>query len=245
MSKSALYIVEGERSEPRFLKKMWKTYMNRKVDTYSYCTNIHVLIDILYVDGRLDEDLDILRCLRGFEKDPEKREILSKEYNDVFLVFDMDPQDPRIDVDKIKSLMEFFDDSSNNGKLYLNYPMMESYKHLRSMDDQEFKDRKISVSDCGHYKKMVNEECCEMLKSLNSYDRSLLIDLALLHIMKANYMVCDRFDLPTVSEFISWGKTQIYQIQCDSIAEDGTLYVLNTCVFNMIDYRPSDFLRDL
>ena len=39
-----------------------------------------------------------------------------------------------------------FADSTDMGKLYLNYPMIESYLHLKSIPDEEYMNRKISVS---------------------------------------------------------------------------------------------------
>lgn len=39
-----------------------------------------------------------------------------------------------------------FEDSTDMGKLYLNYPMIESYLHLKSMPDGEYINRKIPVS---------------------------------------------------------------------------------------------------
>jgi len=46
------------------------------------------------------------------------------------------------------------------GKLYLNYPMIESYQHLKSLPDEEYINRKISVSlqPGSKYKELVRNE---------------------------------------------------------------------------------------
>lgn len=46
------------------------------------------------------------------------------------------------------------------GRLYINYPMIESYQHLRQLPDDDFAERKIPVSlqPGKKYKKLVNQE---------------------------------------------------------------------------------------
>ena len=53
MSKNILFVVEGERSEPRFLKRLvtvMRTYDNYEV--YSYKTNIYKMLDDMFVETR-------------------------------------------------------------------------------------------------------------------------------------------------------------------------------------------------
>ena len=46
------------------------------------------------------------------------------------------------------------------GKLYINYPMIESYQHFKSIPDCEFEDRKVPVSlqPGKRYKELVKRE---------------------------------------------------------------------------------------
>ncbi len=57
----------------------------------------------------------------------------------------MDPQDPIYDDNNLRRAMEHFTDSTTYGKLYLNYPMLESYKHLKEPFDPEYISRRISI----------------------------------------------------------------------------------------------------
>ena len=132
MTRTVLFIVEGEKSEPQFLRKLWNTCPGPEVKTYSYGTNLHRLIKDLFSEGYLDEDLDIQRHLLSEETDEDKKRLLEGTYNDIFMIFDLDPQDSNVDFEKIRKMLDFFDDSADNGKLYINYPMLESYKHIKS-----------------------------------------------------------------------------------------------------------------
>ena len=127
-----LFITEGENDEIIFIDKIFKKcYPNVQYDYYSYTTNIHTLVKLLFSDSEeIDEYLDIKSVLREHEKNEYKREKLSKTYSDIILVFDFDPHDSQAQFEKIKKMLMFFNDSTNNGKLYINYPMMQSYRHI-------------------------------------------------------------------------------------------------------------------
>ena len=53
-----------------------------------------------------------------------------------------------------------FSDATDMGKLYINYPMIESYQHLRTIPDSDFAERKIPVSlqPGSKYKELVGKE---------------------------------------------------------------------------------------
>lgn len=53
-----------------------------------------------------------------------------------------------------------FVDAANTGRLYINYPMIESYQHLRQLPDDDFAERKIPVSlqPGKEYKALVEQE---------------------------------------------------------------------------------------
>jgi hypothetical protein len=243
--KNTIFIVEGQKDEPRFLKKMWKLYFRDDMEVYSYNTNIHVLIDALFANGNvIDRDVDIIRHLKDRERDAEKIAILSMKYVNIFLVFDMDPHDQKTDIGKLRTMLSFFGDPTDNGKLYLNYPMLESYKHLKHLNDPEFAERKIKVSDVCNYKRIVGEECCAELENLGAYTQDVFKILALMHLKKANRVLGGNFGLPSKRQFLSWTGEEILDTQRAVIEGEQSLFVLNTCLFNIVDHRPSDFLSD-
>ena len=144
-----LFITEGPVDEKEFLEKMFDIcYKDKKYEIYSYNTTIHTLVDILFdEDGNIDEDLDIKLTLRENEKDEEKRKILSQKYTEIFLIFDFEPQHNKLKFKEVKQLLNIFNDSTDKGKLYINYPMMQSYKHINKMPDKKFKDKKVALKD--------------------------------------------------------------------------------------------------
>ena len=240
---NTLFITEGLRAEPRFLESLWRRYRRDGIEIYSYETNIHVLIGEIFTGDRIDEDIDLLQHLISREDDPYEKAKLQRQFTDVFLVFDMDMHDERADMDRLEKMLRFFNDSANDGKLYINYPMLESFRHLRSLDDAEFKDRHVAVSSFPDYKRIVGNECHASLRNVKEYSLETFNMLIDMHLRKANYILNGKFELPSADEFISWEGTDILREQGRKMKEDGSVFVLNTSLFNVVDYRPGDFLK--
>ncbi len=61
---------------------------------------------------------------------------------------------------KILKMQRCFVDAADMGKLYINYPMIESYLHLCQLPDDDFAERKIPVSlqPGKEYKALVEQE---------------------------------------------------------------------------------------
>jgi hypothetical protein len=133
--------------------------INNKHEVVSYNTNIYVLYQDMFADGD-PSSIDILQLLKERERDPAKKVIFDIHYSDILLVFDLDPQDPQFSADKVLEMMQFFVESSDMGKLYLNYPMVEAFYHMKSIPDKDYNNYTVSLCELakGTYKKRVNKE---------------------------------------------------------------------------------------
>lgn len=239
-----LFITEGPVDEKDFLEKMYEIfYPGKDYNIYPYETKIHTLTASLFQEDKLDENLDIRLTLKALEKDEKKKAILSQKYTDIFLVFDLDPHDKQADFEKIKKLVEYFDDSSDKGKLYINYPMMQSYKHLQKMPDDKFKDRKIEIESLTKYKEIVARESSYI--QLKRYNYPIFMSIIAHHIKKANFILNSRYNVPTSEEFIKWNYAKIYDEQISLIEKKREVYILNTFIFHMIEYKPKELLGQL
>lgn len=239
-----LFITEGEVDEPKFIDKVFsKCYPNIEYDYYAYSTSIHTLSSILFNEkGEIDEYLDIKSVLKEHEENEYKREKLSNKYSDIILVFDFDPHSDNPQFEKIKKMMMFFSDSTDNGKLYINYPMMQSYKHIKSFFDDDFKDRNIEVSKCSEYKKIVGEE--SILNDLKKYTYPIIMKIIGFNLKKANYLLSSKYEIPSYEEFNKIDLDRIYDIQCKN-KDKNIVSILNTFVFNIVEYNPKIILKNV
>lgn len=128
------FIVEGTVREPQIIKNISNIFFsdnNFKIITLPAGENIYMLWNKLKKD---DFDTDIIELLR--ENNADIREQLSgllrDDFSEVYLFFDYDSHQKNIgrsiDVDIIEQMLNSFDNETENGKLYISYPMVEALK---------------------------------------------------------------------------------------------------------------------
>ena len=209
-NRNILFIVEGSNDEPKFICRLFDVCNMGSFNTYSYNTNIHVLANHLRIDyPDFDEDVtDLLAILRSYESNPDKLKILNKEYTDIFLIFDLDPQDHMINFTMIKRILDYYIDSTNQGKLFINYPMMQSYKHFKILPDDNFKNLRINLEQCRSYKYMVEEY--SKYTNVDVYDYITFVSLAVHHLRKANYILNGVYSETSMEEYLKMNSSLIY-----------------------------------
>lgn len=244
--RNLLFIVEGEADEPTFIRRLFRVcYAQQSYRTYTYKTNLHTLAKRLeddYPDFDGDET-DICLILRSYESSDTKRAILSEKYTDVFLIFDFEPQHDPPHFETIRRMLNYFQDSTSQGKLFINYPMMQSYKHFSALPDPLFYDTKATITDWGHYKQIVGS--VSAYTDTTHYTYPIFVSLTAHHMKKANYILTGLYSLPSLDEYCSWNLTDIFEKQLVYKNRDSFVYVLNTCIFVLADYQPTSFFRQL
>ncbi|MDO5862322.1 MAG: hypothetical protein Q4Q58_05995 [Thermoplasmata archaeon] len=238
-----LFVTEGSRSEPRFLTKMLRELFGSDAPTVvSYKASIHELLDSAFVDDEIDEYLSIKSILRE-RADSKEREILQQRFNDVFLIFDLDPQHQKFKADRLRKALEFFNDSTTVGKLYINYPMFESYRHMKHPYEEEYLTRTVSTKGLSGYKGLSSSEGCVELQDVGKMDESAFRMIVEMNVRKAHSIITGNTEIPSVDEYLSWTGSGLYGKQCEIMDSREEVYVLFTMAFYPIDYAPSKFLK--
>lgn len=130
-----LFIVEGEVREPLIIDNISKVFFKHakfKVITLPAGQNIYMLWKRLKED---DFETDIIEILREANEKIE-RQLLGLKRNDfseIYLFFDYDGHQENLgEVDDINNVIEQmlvgFDNETENGKLYISYPMVEALR---------------------------------------------------------------------------------------------------------------------
>ena len=151
------FIVEGEAREPQVIDNISKVFFkhgNFKIITLPAGENIYMLWKKLKED---DFDTDIIEVLRESNKKiREQLEGLSRDdFSEVFLFFDYDAHQTNLgktDDDVIKQMLESFDNETENGKLYISYPMVEALYDVREGQCKAFSKCFISRDEFADYK---------------------------------------------------------------------------------------------
>jgi len=154
-NRKILLLVEDKIKGKRLFTRLLNSYgIFQQHQIVSYKTNIYSLYNSIF--RYKDHDyLDILTHLREHEIDHEKKLIFNERYTDIILVFDLDPQEPNFESEKIIKMLEFFNDSTEMGKLYIDYPMIEAFHHMYSLPDPNYYSYFISFNDIKQYKSLI------------------------------------------------------------------------------------------
>ncbi|MHA8068648.1 hypothetical protein ACS6L2_05125 [Aquirufa ecclesiirivi] len=230
MSNKILFVFEGDKTEKQILYSLQNFFVNE--DTIVKCVYGAEIYQI-FKDIEADEDLDTFNLLK--ERNAENVQILNgfnrNDFSQIYLFFDYDGHSTLADDDKFLELLNFFNEETDKGKLYISYPMVESIKHI--VDFDKFKDLIVECKENIKYKNIVHENCLHQLKSFKKYDQrtwNILIDT---HLKKLNYIVNDSFTLP--DEIID--QILIFSKQLDNyILPKSSVAVLNSFPIFLHDY---------
>ena len=149
-----LFVFEGKRREPDIFKTLeYLFFPESQTIVCSYGNNIYDLYRQLKA---LDGNGDIISILREKYKDnpdsPFTPETKSSDFSEVFLFFDYDFQNRNLTIDQmnrqISEMLELFNDETDNGLLYINYPMTEAIRYTKELPDDHFSDYSVSRTDC-------------------------------------------------------------------------------------------------
>ena len=170
-----LFILEGKKTEPQIIDGLKRNFFKNNIIIEAiYGTVIYHLYSKLYIDGVLDEDLDFFQILKENVKGIPKN--LNREnVSEIYLFFDHDGHATNASNKKIEQMLKYFNNETENGKLYINYPMVESLKHIGKFSVNEMK---AKIDNNRKYKNRVSKESLPKyihIKHYNYRDWSFLV----------------------------------------------------------------------
>ena len=232
-----LVLVEGEKTDVKLMDHLFNIYGIEKSHTIvSYNTNIYTLYNEMFAEDS-PESIDLLQLLKSREKDAQRKLIFDEHYSDILLIFDLDPHDPLFSEKKIRDMSKYFVESSDMGKLYINYPMVEAFYHMESIPDQNYNSRYATMDElkAKQYKQRVNSENRNHSYSKFAIDKKECSTVILQNIEKA-FLLCGAVqnDMQFVPD-----SEDILNVQLSIIENEYKMAVLCTCVFYISDYNPN------
>jgi hypothetical protein len=233
-----LVLVEGEKTDYRLMNRLLQIYdISDSHEIVSYNTNIYTLYNEMFRDGD-PASIDILQNLKEHERDPEKKKLFDERYSDILLIFDLDPQAPEFSAEKILEMSAFFVESSDMGKLYLNYPMVEAFYHMKDIPDMDYNSYTASLDELRQrmYKQRVNRE-----NRNHDYTKFAVTRAECNSVIKQNlekaWLLTDTTHSINDAEPPDSG--DILKAQLKNMEERQFISVLCTCVFYIVDYNPN------
>lgn len=249
MSKKKEYIAiisEGEKTEKQIINNLENNFttFSNKIIFLSYKANIYNL----FREIEEDEDIDIISLLKEKQIKANKirndvenidvSNINSDDISQIYLFFDYDGHTENASDEEIVKMLNKFDNETENGKLYISYPMVEALKHLKK-DKLDINNYLVEAKIRINYKNFVSQNTdYENLVNLTKGNWFFIISenlkrcLFLLEIKNINYEI--------YSNMIN--QESIFNKQLDKyISKEEKVLVLSAFPFFLIEYFGEEF----
>lgn len=240
---NTLLIIEGEQCEKNFFDKFIEIVKaDKNIKIVKFCNDVYELYkkidDLVYTTTK---DVILKECQLD---DQTRGELENTQFVYTYLIFDLDLQDGQEEEHQAKlqqvakMLKVFADETGDYGKLFVNYPMMESYRHL-NLDNLDTLYNKSVTADNNvltRYKDRVSKEGTN--KNVKHYTSHDFCNITMAHLKQANLLLNGKFAKPTPQEYqeiIDIAK--IHNKQSQRIIDENEMLVLNTSTFMYSEYN--------
>ena len=154
-----LFVFEGEKREPDLFRTLQRLYFPKDNETIvcSFGNNIYELYQELEDYG---EDGDIVAIMKERlacrDDNPLATIDRSSDFSEIYLFFDYDFQHKHLPLEEINSqvaeMLSMFNDETDRGKLYINYPMIESIRYTKELPDASYQTYVVTREECCDFK---------------------------------------------------------------------------------------------
>ena len=162
-----LFVFEGAKREPAIFRTLESVFF--KKTERIVCVYGTSFLDLYKRMRSTDFELDIVSILREKFQDREESPFTSEDkvsdFAQVFLFFDYDCQQIDVHDEKalavfngqLRELLDYFDDETEHGKLYINYPMSEAIRYTKALPDEGYASYTVSLDRCADFKSMAHD----------------------------------------------------------------------------------------
>lgn len=146
-----LVVVEGDFEKKTVLNLLCNCFPKLNIQK----ENIHVygakiydlyhLIEVEYGGDWFEQDVDIDIPLLISRREGISPVLDQRKFTNIYLIFDYEHHDILYSDEKIERMQRHFGSASDDGMLYINYPMIESFIDVKSFAEEEYFQKHISV----------------------------------------------------------------------------------------------------
>lgn len=244
-------IVEGGSFEPKVLNNIQRCFFSDKTESeYVIITlpvndNIYVLWKIL----REDEDLDIIEVVREQSSYARnKLEGLERDsFSEIYLFFDFDTHQNNLRSDEdpdiiIQSMIDLFDNETENGKLYISYPMAEAIRDMIPGSCKTFSDKCYYMKSGKEYKAMTGLN--NPLVHIGTYSKDTWGDIINIYRGRVSCLF-NNDKLMQIEECKNITEHQLYDMQKNKIDEGIGAGVISAFPRMIMDYYDADYIGEM
>lgn len=237
-------IYEGVKTEKQLINNLNKNFFSANKELVPIMLPAGQNLYMLWLQLVKDEfATDIIEVVRESSKEASKalEGYARNDFMEVYLFFDYDGHNDNLPAeyrttDVIARMLEVFSEETEFGKLYINYPMVESLRDNYSAEDEQcFRRCQIELSDVKDYKKTVHEiKKYQDFRNLTKEDWENLRKNAL---CKLNCIVKDSYKLPNRETlFEELTQSCLYEKQKEKYIDQNKIGIINSFPIFLEEY---------
>lgn len=245
-----LIVLEGERTEADFFYHILPKF-DIDAELCVVGTNLYTLY---HKCKNYNFEADIRDVLKEIIKDTEIKKLMDQKFTYTYLVFDADLQHKAPEkrgeevsinelitenLPKLIEMAEYFTDETDPsiGRLYINYPMMESFRYCNKFDDEQHISAKIPIDDMKNFKQLASKMKLAGIP-IGKYERTDFENLMRMNVKRLIFVVNGKFDVfPDYNAYQNISEAQNIALKQHEMATSvQELYVLNTSILIILDY---------
>ena len=164
-----LFIFEGK-IDKTYFESIKRLFFSEKSDTFicTYNSNIYSLYTKLNQHDTLNGMLEV-NTVSVFKEillekgDDTLKDIREDEVSEIYLFFDYDFQENartlKENNNRLSEMLKYFNNETASGKLYINYPMVESLRYTKELPDNDYWKYTVTRQRCQNenFKHQVHE----------------------------------------------------------------------------------------
>lgn len=192
-----------------------------------------------------DFETDIIEILR--EKCPELESHLKgltrDDFSEVYLFFDYDGHQNNLsfensETDVINEMLSNFDNETENGKLYISYPMVEALRDFNPGICGHGEECHCQLNEFDNYKRRSVQK--SKYRDFRKYDFEVWREILNVFVMRISCLLGEKEIIKhdTYKDLVS--PAYIYNLQQDYIVE-GKIFILSAFPEFLFDYFPNSF----
>jgi len=256
-----LFVFEGAKREPDLFRAIETLFFQDKQSIVcSFGNNIYELYNELQ---SYEGDGDIVSILKeryqGQSDSPFKDDVKSSDFSEIYLIFDYDFQNKNIPLkvmnSQIEEMLALFNDETENGRLYINYPMVEAIRYTKNLPDSEYWTYVVSRKECtessfksiadtfSDYKSLdfltLSTRRAATEKEIQSRHGNWNLLIAQ-NVSKANYLCCGENAIPEDKDVVN--QLAVFDAQKRYLTSSESVSILSAFPLFLFDYFPKSRL---
>lgn len=228
MAEKILLLIEGEKTEKSFFENYNKSFLGKDVEIVSLRCNIYSLYQLM---KSYDFDIEIEKAILEAPNcsETDKAKVRGKKFPSKYCIFDFDFQENSMSskgkIDAVNKLIELFNNDTEYGLLFINYPRFESIR-------EQYKRESLEGNTFDPFNKLCYKQQIESRGRKLDFDKLKFQDYGSLlkdSLKMTNYILSKEFSISKKTIHEDTAK-KLFGRQVERLKEKNCVYCVNTSI---------------